>query len=570
MTNFEFYLTSSLEKVFADERPKTMTERSLTTLKGDQLSLQLVYKQTDGTTLTPNHYFKVEVDGAPDGYELRTVELMPSNLPCIELSDTNYLRKTPGLYPDLLMPFDGTIKVLPNQYRSVWITLPFHNVEAGHYQVTIKATALGGYTSTSSELVASSCALKQSYSEVLSIEVIDAVIPPFDFIHTEWFHGDCLANYYKTEIFSEQHWHYLENFIAYAGEKCGINMILTPIFTPPLDTKVDGERTTIQLVDIQKNDNLYTFNFDKLGRWCDLITKYGITYIEIAHFFTQWGAYKTPKIIATVNGKPQKIFGWHVSAQDDSYKEFLECFIPELLSCLNEKGFTKKNIYFHISDEPEDKDLENYLASKALVSELLKGYYIMDALSSVDLYNKGAVDLPVTASDHIEPFMTLPLPERWVYYCIAQASLVPNRFFAMPSARNRIMGILMYIYEIKGFLHWGYNFYNSQYSTAPINPFMVTDCNMSFNSGDAFLVYPGEDGTVLGSIRNEVQMDGFRDYSVLKLLESLKGRAFVLELLHEDLSYKITFQKYPITSEYLLTLRSRANHAISLNLFCNL
>ena len=35
-----------------------------------------------------------------------------------------------------------------------------------------------------------------------------------------------------------------------------------------------------------------------------------------------------------------------------------------------------------------------------------------------------------------------------MYYCCAQSSLVPNRFFAMESARNRIMGVLMYLYGI--------------------------------------------------------------------------------------------------------------------------
>ena len=47
----------------------------------------------------------------------------------------------------------------------------------------------------------------------------------------------------------------------------GMNMILTPIFTPALDTAVGSERTTVQLLDVYKNGESYTFGFDRLIRW---------------------------------------------------------------------------------------------------------------------------------------------------------------------------------------------------------------------------------------------------------------------------------------------------------------
>ena len=47
-------------------------------------------------------------------------------------------------------------------------------------------------------------------------------------------------------------------------------MILTPIFTPPLDTAVGGERTTTQLVGIKTDGDAYCFDFAKLDRWVEL------------------------------------------------------------------------------------------------------------------------------------------------------------------------------------------------------------------------------------------------------------------------------------------------------------
>lgn len=35
---------------------------------------------------------------------------------------------------------------------------------------------------------------------------------------------------------------------------------------------------------------------------------------------------------------------------------------------------------------------------------------------------------------------------------------MPGRQFGLPSLRNRVLGILLYVYDCAGFLQWGYNF----------------------------------------------------------------------------------------------------------------
>lgn len=117
----------------------------------------------------------------------------------------------------------------------------------------------------------------------------------------------------------------MEAQIALAGKELGINMLLTPIFTPPLDTAVGGERTTVQLIDIvQDADGSYKFDWSRLKRWCDLCLRNGIKYLEIPHLFTQWGAKAAPKIVVTVDGKNVKKFGWHTPALDSSYQSFFK------------------------------------------------------------------------------------------------------------------------------------------------------------------------------------------------------------------------------------------------------
>ena len=128
---------------------------------------------------------------------------------------------------------------------------------------------------------------------------------------------DCLANYYHCEPWSERHWEIVENFARTAREN-GINLLLTPLFTPALDTAVGGERTTTQLLDITvtraNGASEYSFGFEKLDRWIDMCNRVGIEFFEISHLFTQWGAGHAPKVMATVDGEYKRIFGWDTDA----------------------------------------------------------------------------------------------------------------------------------------------------------------------------------------------------------------------------------------------------------------
>ena len=114
----------------------------------------------------------------------------------------------------------------------------------------------------------------------------------------------------------------------------------------------------------------------------------------------------------------------------------------------------------------------------------------------------------------------------------------------MPLFEHGRMGTLCYVYDLAGFLHWGFNFYYSQYSRRLIDPFACTDADGAFPGGDPFLVYPGENGEPLDSIRHEVFFDALQDLRALELLEGKLGREGVLEFLKEG--RKESFRMKPI------------------------
>ncbi|MEG0340267.1 MAG: DUF4091 domain-containing protein, partial [Oscillospiraceae bacterium] len=215
------------------------------------------------------------------------------------------------------------------------------------------------------------------------------------------------------------------------------------------------------------------------------------------------------------------------------------------------------NVWFHISDEPTADVKASYSSAKKQVEAQLKGCKIIDTLSSYDFYKEGLVDMPIVCVDHIDPFIDAKISGLWTYYCTVQAIDVCNRFMAMPSARNRVLGVLMYIYKIEGFLHWGFNFYNSQRSVKHINPFEITDAGEAFPSGDPFLVYPAQDGTALESIRGMVLREALFDLRALTLLEAKTNRKTVMDMLTDNGRIEITFKHYPQDAQYFLNLRKK-------------
>ncbi len=249
---------SSLEKCFYDDDyDKFPKLESISMLKDEKLSFQVAIRQT----AQENKFFaSYKVEGALKDYiTVKQTLCVPSVKPVNKINndyDDNYLRTTPGLYPDLIskLGYQDRIVVSVENLRTLWLDVELPEcVEAGEYLTTI--ALCNGDVEVASASV--------------NINVIDSTLAKETVPHTEWFYTDCIANYYKVDAFSEEHWNLIENFLKTA-RKNGINTILTPIFTPALDTFVGGERLTTQLVAITLENGEYSFDFSMVDRWVDM------------------------------------------------------------------------------------------------------------------------------------------------------------------------------------------------------------------------------------------------------------------------------------------------------------
>lgn len=544
-------IVSSLEKMFLD-RPIDVysTLEHLSALKNERVSFQLAL--TGVGDCPDRQLLSVSVDGAPAKCSVRAVKNLPVEFPIwSNIEDENYLSKSAGLYPDLLdrLHYGSSTSVLKNMTAALWIELDMRDLptppDAGDYEITVNLSNSDGIVATSS----------------FTLTIIDAMLPESELIYTEWFHCDCLASTYDTPVWSERHWQIIENF-AKAAVSNGINMLLTPVFTPPLDTAIGGERLTTQLVGVKaEDDGVYSFDFSRVDRWIDMCDRVGIKYFEISHLFTQWGAYHAPKIVADVGGVEKKIFGWDTDARSDDYRTFLRAFLTAFIAHMKARGDDKR-CYYHISDEPGGDHLDSYKAAKGAVADLLSDYVIMDALSDYDFYKQGIVETPIPSNNHIAPFIEGGVKDLWTYYCCGQCVDVSNRLIAMPSWRNRSIGMQMFKYDIKGFLQWGYNFYNNMLSDSPIEPLFDVSGEYWVPAGDTCSVYPARDGHAIESLRIIVFYEALQDLSAMRLCASLWGKEKTVAAI-EEIFGEVRFDRCATDAATLLAVRERINAMIA-------
>ncbi len=550
--DFNSRLVSSLEKCFLTSDIEKFTELNEEKIfKNQKYSFQLL-------THCDEHQIvlKPVIEGDLAEYiTVREVVNIPAELPTYERCADEDTPVTPGLYPDLLRPlkYNGNIRLTKNQSRALWFQIDTKGEIIGEHTIKIKlmkVLTLSKGLSVTDEVIA---------EHELKIDIKDVALPEQSLIFTQWFYADCLADYYNVEVFSDRHFEICENFARVAVEN-GRNMLMLPLLTYALDTYFEGERTTVQLIDVYKDGDNYTFGYDNLDRWLDMCNRIGVKYYEVSPFFSQWGADNTPKVVATVNGEKKTIFGWGTNPISKEYNTFIRAFITGFLNHMKARGEDKK-CWFHISDEPGTAHLEQYMKVRNSIIDLIGDYENLDALSHYEFYEQGLVKNPVPAVVSIEPFIEKKVPNLWCYYSGGQCDGVSNCHFAFPLARVRSLGMQMFKYDITGFLQWGYNFYNNQWSYDHVDPFANSDGESFMPSGDAYMVYPAPDGTAWESTRLRALYEGMEDMRAMQLAQSLCGKEAVIKEI-EDIFGEIKFNKCVTKSDVMLAIRRAVNQIV--------
>ena len=494
--------------------------------------------------------------------------------PMADAGPVGYAGTEAGIYPDPLYsrPACPTVEKAGQIWRekdtkqtvnlaacntaSLWITLnpEGERIPAGDYPVTLRILSLTDGTALA----------ELSYT----LHVLPCPLAENTVYYTNWFHCDCLADIYGIEVWSDRFWEILPYWLrAAAGH--GMTTLLTPAFTPPLDTPVGEERMDVQLVGITVTGDGYEFDFTRLERFLRLAMDCGIRYFEHAHFFSQWGAAHAPNIYGNTPEGYKRLFGWETDAAGEAYRTFLAAYLEALTAFSDRLGIRDRWV-FHISDEPSPEHLENYRRAKALVEPYIGDCPLADAVYYAEYAADRTVQTPVAeiglsdafahtcGCDRMQPEKAEKIP-LWLYYT-GGPSKVTNRMIPHTHARTRVLGTILYRYGAVGFLHWGYNYYYDRMSVGLFHP-LSDPCAYKQMPGSTYLAYPGTDGKPIPSIREMLMQEAMCDLRALWKAEELLGRETVLALLEEVFGGTVTCRTIP-EGETMLTLRKRIFEAI--------
>ena len=177
--------------------------------------------------------------------------------------DEDYITKTPGLMPDILIPLSsGNNLITAGPYpTAVWAELNIpKGFKGGKYEISLKFTL----ADAASLKMENSDFKEYSCIKTMTVNILDKSLCEQKIKFTQWLYADCIAKTHNVEVFSEAHWYLIEQYIKKAAH-LGINMMLTPIHTPPLDTSRGTVRPCVQLVNISKIGDEFSFSFERNG-----------------------------------------------------------------------------------------------------------------------------------------------------------------------------------------------------------------------------------------------------------------------------------------------------------------
>ncbi|MEM1509328.1 MAG: DUF4091 domain-containing protein [Thermofilaceae archaeon] len=345
---------------------------------------------------------------------------------------------------------------------------------------------------------------------------------------TNWFSIWNIAKFYNVELWSEEFWDIFERWVKFMVE------YRQNVFWVPLDT-----------IKVYKIADSYKFDFSVFDLYVEILLKNGAELIEITHIagFKQWG------------GREIELKSFQVVyGPEDIRTEPGELVLPHLLTALEkhlrEKGWLKRTV-IHVADEPTEDGIEEWRRVSKMVKEFAPSLRRIDAVETIGFGED--LEILVPTLHHYDQWIDKYEAERkegrelWFYTCLNPQGRYPNRFIDFPLIKTRILHWINYAYDLKGFLHWGYNWWYG-------DPFK--DLNPQLPPGDTHIVYPGKQGP-LPSLRLEAMRDGLEDYELFKLLEEeimalkeeLGGKA--LELPFEKRALELCRKAVPSLTSYV-------------------
>jgi hypothetical protein len=370
------------------------------------------------------------------------------------------------------------------------------------------------------------------------------VRPRRDFPVTHWLYSDALLDRYGLDGFGPGYWRILERYLRnLAGH--GQDVLYVPAFTPPLD----GVKRPTQLLGVAQTAGGWRFDWSLVKRYTSLAIQCGIRAFEWTHLFSQWGARDAIRVYQGRGEAERLLWRPETAGTSETYRRFLAAYLPRLRAFLDREGLRDRSL-FHVSDEPQGPEaLSNYRAAREMLRILAPWMKTMDALSDPVYGREGITDMPVASIAEVSRFAREGIP-CWGYFCCGPRGAFLNRLLDTPLAKVRMSGWLFRRFRLRGFLHWGANYWYRRATRTLIDPYVESSGGdwPTWSYGDPFVLYPGPEGPV-DSIRWEVFAESLGDYALLQTLGIEPGDRLLAPIAG--------FDRFPCSVSWLRAARAR-------------
>ncbi len=206
-------------------------------------------------------------------------------------------------------------------------------------------------------------------------------------------------------------------------------------------------------------------------------------------------------------------------ASHEGYRQ-LKIYFSEIVKMIEKNGWQGRYMQTLV-DEPQFPNSDHYRILSSISRKFLPGIPIHDPVESTLL--DGALEIwdvkQAVYEKYMDEYKALQDlgEEMWLYTCGFPAGKVMNRVMDLPLTASLLPMWMCYLYDCKGFLHWGYNvhtetpFEKTCYQPEKDHP------EIAYPAGNAHIVYPGKRGP-MWSVRAMLQRIGAEDYELFEIL----------------------------------------------------
>lgn len=483
---FECFAVTDLVRVFEDgyQCPPPQNRIEAFGIRDEYISVQCVVKarqQTNDLTVSIGPLKHTGGAGVlpPDSMTWNFVGsiAIAENSPNHRKSDV--IRPAPARFPDYLSDAKQAV-VEAGRYQAVYLTIHIpRDARAGDYQGTVTFHAREGERTLP-----------------LALTVYPLTLPKERHLMvTEW---------YSTHRFTQ--FHGIDSSDSDAFYK-----MLGVYARNMADHRQNVFRVSLDLVQAtKKRDGKLTFEFSGFDKWADVFWSTGAMDLLETGFVARFG---------DGDWSSRQIVLRDFQVRDEATKasvtmpgkQFLPLFLPALEQHLQEQGWLDKTV-FHIADEPSNHNVTDWREASDFVHRHGPHLRRIDAIETPHCLDR--LEIWVPKIDHYATWQDAYSDaqrlgnEMWFYTVgIFQAGVYPNKTVDVPLIQSRVLHWFNYRFDLKGYLHWGFNSWTDDPFEAP-----------GQHRGDGWHVYPRKDG-LLNSLRWEQMRNGIQDYEYLWLLQ---------------------------------------------------